>query len=285
MDQTRRIKDAEEVALIESIASLAQRGYQKLKGFIRPGVSEREIQIEYESEVLRAGAHSLPYDTIVGAGTNAAILHAIPTSKRIADGELVLIDAGADVFDYCVDITRVFPANGNFSPQQSEIYSLVKEAQRKAIEHCRIGNEWHQVHAAAARVIADGLRKLKILNGEVDGLLETGAISVFFPHGVGHLVGLRVRDTGQEENLQPKHYYGVRIRVDLKLEENHLVTAEPGCYFIEALLSDSETRAKYKDQVNWTEAERWKSFGGVRIEDDVLITKTEPRVLTAIVEK
>ncbi len=284
-DKCRRLKDPEEVNLIRSIASMANAGYKKIETFIRPGVTEREIQIEYEAEVFRQGAQGMPYDTIVGSGTNAAVLHAIPTHKKVKDDELVLIDAGAHVDDYCVDITRVFPASRKFSSQQQALYDLVLKSQKSAIEKCVIGTEWNQVHSLTAQVIAEGLVSLGVMKGSVTSILETGAISLFYPHGVGHLVGLRVRDTGQEENIDPKFYNGVRIRVDLVLQENMLITVEPGCYFIKTILNDTAKRTQFKDFVNWNELDKWLSIGGVRIEDDILITKGSPDNLTSVVKK
>lgn len=285
MDFTRRIKDEAEVELILEAARIANRGYQHIKKLIAPGVSEKMIQIEFESEIQRNGAHKVPYDTIVGAGSRSGILHAIPTMNKIKTGDLVLVDAGADLFDYCVDITRVFPASGIFSEQQQSIYAIVLEAQRKAIALARHGVDWKDVHYKSAGVIADGLKHLNILKGEVDSILGSGAISVFYPHGVGHLVGLRVRDTGCEENKLPQKYCGVTLRVDLKIQEHYILTVEPGCYFIPALFNDQKIRTQYKDLINWSELEKWKDFGGVRIEDDILITKSDPRNLTEIVAK
>lgn len=284
-DQCRRLKDPDEVKLVRSLAGMANAGYEKIKSFLRPGVTEREIQIEYEAEVFRKGAHGMPYDTIVGSGSNAAVLHAIPTYKKVQDGELVLIDAGAHIDDYCVDITRVYPVNGKFSSQQQALYDLVLSAQKKGIEKCVVGTPWNQVHTATARVISEGLVAMNIMKGSVDSILETGAISMFYPHGVGHLVGLRVRDTGHEENRNPRVYNGARIRVDLKLQENILITVEPGCYFIKTLLNDSANREKYKDYINFSEVDKWMNVGGVRIEDDILITKGSPENLTAVVAK
>jgi Xaa-Pro aminopeptidase len=281
----RRIKDEHEIQMILQIADMANAGYKKIKSFIRPGVTEREIQIEYEAEVYRHGAQTMPYGTIVGSGINSAVLHAVPTAKKVEQGDMVLIDAGADVFDYCVDITRVLPASGQFSPMQKSLYDIVKKAQDKVFEKSRIGTQWHDVHIASARVIAEGLKSLNIITGEIDSVLETGAISVFYPHGVGHLVGLRVRDVGCPENKNPKKYCGANLRVDLELKENFLITAEPGCYFIKALIDDAENRTNFKDFINWTEVEKWKGIGGVRIEDDILITQGAPRNLTAVVEK
>ncbi len=284
-DQCRRIKDADEVKLVRELAEIANKGYEKIRSFIRPGVTERAIQIEFEAEIQRHGAHGTPYDSIVGSGSNAAVLHAIPTLKKVQDGELVLIDAGAQINDYCVDITRVYPASGKFSSQQQALYDLVLSAQTQAIDKSRIGVEWNQIHRLTAKVIAEGLVSMGIMKGNIDTLLDTGAIAVFYPHGVGHLVGLRVRDTGHEENLNPKVYAGARVRVDFPLKENMLITVEPGCYFIKTLINDVTNREKYKDLINFAEAEKWLNVGGVRIEDDILISQGAAANLTSVVSK
>lgn len=281
----RRKKDAEEADLVRKLAGIANAGYAKLKTSIRPGMSERQIQLDYETAVLYAGSEKFPYDSIVGTGSNSAVLHAIPTSRIVKEGEHVLIDAGADLHDYCVDITRIFPANGKRSERLSAIYNLVLKAQLESIAMCVPGTSWRDVHLKSAHVMAQGLRDLNLLNVSPDEALASNAISVFFPHGVGHMVGLRVRDVGGPYNPNPKKYAGARLRVDMQLEENHLMTIEPGLYFIEALLRDSETRRTYGDQVNWQEAEKWLDFGGVRIEDDILVTSRGPDNLTAVVEK
>jgi len=285
VDQVRRSKDPEEIALIEQLAKMALAGYQRVTQILRPGVTEREIQLEYEMAVFQAGADSMPYGSIVGSGTNSAILHAIPTSRKVLENEIILIDAGAALNDYCVDITRIFTANGKMSTQQKELYDLVLKAQTECIEICQRGVAWNQVHEKAARIIAQGLIDWKIFNGSVDSCLQSEAISLFFPHGVGHLVGLRVRDAGHEENKNPKKYFGARLRVDLTLEENMLITVEPGCYFIKELLHNPGNQEKFKTLINFNEAEKWLPVGGVRIEDDILITNSKPRNLTDGVPK
>lgn len=270
---------------MRKLAGIANEGYKKVSQFMAPGVTERQIQIEYESAVLRAGSERMPYGSIVGTGTNAAILHASPSSRVVQAGELVLIDAGADIEDYCVDITRVFPATGEMNDRQKKIYQTVMKAQTASIALCRPGVEWKDVHLASAREIALGLIDLGILKCSVDEALESNAISVFFPHGVGHMVGLRVRDVGGPFNPNPKSYAGARLRVDMKLRAGHLMTVEPGCYFIEALINDAGTREAFKSQINWNEAVKWLDFGGVRIEDDILVTTSGPDNLTQIVTK
>lgn len=283
-NEVRRVKDAAEIQLVRKIAGIAAEGYKKLPAFIRPGVSERDIQIEYETAVLKAGSEKFPYDTIVGTGTNAAVLHAIPTPRIVQQGEMVLIDAGADIQDYCVDITRVY-SSGTFSTQQKALYDIVLKAQTESIALCKPGTQWKDVHLMSARVIAQGLKDLNILNCSAEEALSNNAIAVFFPHGVGHMVGLRVRDVGGKYNPNPNKYAGARLRVDLPLREGYLMTVEPGCYFINALLNDSETRATFRSEINWTEVDKWMNVGGVRLEDDIHVTSGGPENLTEMIPK
>jgi Xaa-Pro dipeptidase len=285
LDQTRRRKDAAEVALIGKVAEIAKASFQKIGQVLLPGITEKEIQLAYESAVFRSGSLTLPYETIVGSGKNSAILHAVPTQRVVQENEFVLIDAGAEILDYCVDITRVFPSSENISSQHEALYRLVLQAHAECIAMAKPGVMWRDVHLHAAKVLTEGLLQLGILKGKVDTLMDKEVISLFFPHGVGHLVGLGVRDTGQMENIQPKTYAGARLRVDIELEEDHLVTVEPGCYFIASLLDHSETKAKYWNDISWSEVEKWKHIGGVRIEDNILITKDGNVNLTDIVAK
>ena len=285
LDQTRRIKDASEVRLVRDLAGIAAQGYRKIREVLRPGITEKDIQLAYKDEIYRRGAHTTPYDSIVGSGPNAAVLHALPTRKVIKEGELVLVDAGADQFDYCVDITRTFASSGNISQRHRDLYALVLRAYTECVAMSKSGVWWRDVHMHAARVISEGLLGLGILKGSLDTVLEREVASVFFPHGVGHLVGLRVRDTGHEENLNPKTYFGARLRVDIQLEENMLLTVEPGCYFIPALLEASDVQSKFRDEINWEELKHWKDIGGVRIEDNILIKQGGNENLTEDVPK
>lgn len=285
LDQTRRVKDAAEVRLIRSIADIAHAGYRAITETLRPGITEKDLHMAYESAIFRAGAQTVPYESIVGSGRNAAILHALPTGKVIGEKELVLVDAGADVYDYCVDITRTYGSSPGLDERQKALYALVLQVQLACIDACRAGAWWRDVHNTAARMFTEGLRTLGLLQGPLDTLLEKEVVSLFFPHGLGHLVGLRVRDTGHAENLQPKTYFGARLRVDIQLEPGHLITVEPGLYFIDALLNDPEKQAQYRNEVNWSELEHWKPLGGVRIEDNILVTEDAPDNLTSVIDK
>ena len=285
LDQVRRRKDKAEVELFKKLTQIAIHGYNKIEQVLRPGITEKDLHVAYEGEIFTRGAHGVPYETIVGSGTNSAILHALPTHKVIQEGEYVLVDAGAEIYDYCVDITRMFPASDNMSQQHKDLYQLVLKAHAECIAMSKPGVMWRDVHLHGARVLTEGLLSLGILKGNADTLFEKEVSSVFFPHGLGHLVGLRVRDAGHEENVNPRMYAGARLRVDIALEEGHFITVEPGCYFIPALLDHPNMRDKYRDDINWDEVNKWKHIGGVRIEDDILITANGNDNLTIDVGK
>lgn len=286
IDGVRRRKDAAEVALIERAAAATAAGHAKAREAIRPGISERRIRVEMEAEMFRHGAESVAFDTIVGAGTHAAVLHFAPGARTVKPDDLVLIDAGAAVAGYAADVTRTYPAGDRFTPRQQAIYDLVLAAQLNAISTCRKDVEWHEVHRAAAGVIAQGLRDLGILKGKTEDLLEGGAVSLFLPHGVGHMVGLGVRDVGgRAAGREVSVYCGIRMRLDLPLEEDFLMTVEPGVYFVPALLDDPGRRERFTGMVDWDALAPWRPVGGVRIEDNVLITAAEPRILTSDIPK
>ena len=283
----RRPKDAIELQRMRRAAIATESGFKALRDGIRPGATERGIQIELEAEFFRAGGSGTAYDTIVASGSNTAVLHFLPTARVIGAGDLVLVDAGAECEGYACDVTRTYPAGDRFRPEQGEIYAVVLEAQENAIARCRAGVEYRDIHMEAAADLARGLKEFGILRGEVDSLVEGGAIALFFPHGIGHMVGLGVRDAsgylpGRERSDKP----GLRfLRVDLPLEPGYAVTIEPGIYFIPALLNDAGRRERYRDEVDWERVGRMADFGGIRIEDDVLVTGGDPEVLTAAIPK
>ncbi len=201
--------------------------------------------------------------------------------------DVVLIDAGGAVRGYTADVTRTYPASGKFTAEAQAINDVVLAGQLAAIQKCRAGVEWHDVHRAAARELAAGLAHLGILRVSPDAACESEAIALFFPHGIGHMVGLGVRDVGGRApgREEGRMCCGAKVRVDLPIRENFLMTVEPGLYFVPALLDDSERSAKFHDAVNWDSLDRWRPVGGVRIEDNVLITSGDPVVLTQEIPK
>ena len=287
LDAVRRRKDSAEIELLGRAVRATAAGHAKARQVIQPGISERRIQIELEAEMFRHGADAVGYGTIVGVGSHAAVLNFDPGDRVVSADDLALIDAGGAISGYTADVTRTYPAEDRFTPRQQAIYDIVLAAESEGISKCRIGTEWHNVHRAAASVIARGLRDLGILKGEVDGLLDSGAIALFFPHGIGHTTGLGVRDVGGRapgrDKVQP--CCGVRVRIDFPLAENFLMTVEPGIYFVPAILDDPAKRERFRDSVAWESLDAWRLVGGVRIEDNVLITASGPRVITAEIPK
>jgi Xaa-Pro aminopeptidase len=282
LNHVRREKDAVELERMREAERATRAGFAAVAPLIEPGRSERELQVEIEAAFLRNGADSLAYETIVGGGPNSAVLHFPPTSRRLADGELVLIDAGAEYRGYASDVTRTYPASGELTAEQREVYAIVETAGERATELCAAGTEWRDVHDSAALVVARGLVELGLLRGDPEGLVERRSYALFFPHGVGHMVGLGIRDAGEIlRGREDRDNEFPHLRIDLPLRPGHVVTVEPGIYFVPALLEDPELRDEHRDAVDWDRAEGMLGFGGIRIENNVLITDDGHEVLTA----
>jgi len=224
---------------------------------VQPGDFEYVLEAELEHEFRRRGM-GVAYGSIVGGGDNACILHYVNNDQPLHDGELVLIDAGAEYQGYAADITRTFPINGRFNDAQQAIYQVVLDAQLAAIEKCTTGHCWNDPHAAAVRVLTMGLVELGLLTGDVENLIETGAYKPYYMHRTGHWLGLDVHDVGDYKiDGQWRPFVAGMV-----------LTVEPGLY-----ISPS-------DQIDPC----WWNIG-VRIEDDVLITTGAPEVLTHGVPK
>lgn len=283
----RRPKDAHEAALVRRAAAATAPGYAKLKSLLRPGVTERALQIELEAEFFRHGGTRPGYGTIVGSGPNSAILHFEPSSRAARAGDFVLVDAGAEVDRYMADVTRTYVV-GEPTAFQRDLYQIVLAAEEQAITRCIPGAEWKDLHLRAAVEMTAGLVSLGVLRGAPESLVEQEAHTLFFPHGLGHMVGLGVRDgSGLEPGRTKDPRPSLRtLRMDLPLAPGYLVTVEPGLYFIPALLNDPARRTRFKDCVNWPLVEQHLHLGGVRIEDNLLISATgAPENLTAAIPK
>lgn len=287
LTQARRPKDEEELGRMRKAAAATAVGFETAAGLIRPGLSERAVQIELEAQFFHQGAERTAYGTIVGSGPNSAVLHFAPTRRELLPGEVVLIDAGAECQGYAADVTRTYPVDGEFSPEMKDLYQVVLETEERGIRMCRAGIEYRDVHLSATLDIARGLVDMGILRGDPESLVERDAPALFFPHGIGHMVGLGVRDaSGYAPGRSRSDRPGLRfLRVDLPLEPGYVMTIEPGVYFIPALLEDSKLRERHRDDVNWSRVDGMLDCGGIRIEDDVLVTDGEPEILTAAIPK
>lgn len=283
----RRPKEPGEIDLMRRCAAAATAGYAKIQPLLKPGVSERTLQIELEAEFFRHGAQTTGYDSIVGVGAQSAVFHGSPSPGRVAkDGDFILIDAGPQLDRYVIDVTRTYVA-GKPTAFQRDLYQVVLNAEVRAIGRCRPGAEWKDIHFAAAVDLLGGLVAMGVMKGDPAALVEQGAHMLFFPHGIGHMLGLGVRDAG---GLEPGRTKDPRpclrnLRQDLILRPGYIVTIEPGIYFIPALLNDPGRREKFRDCVNWPLAEKHLGLGGVRLEDNILVTAGAPDNLTAAIPK
>ena len=281
----RRPKDAHEIALLRRASEATAVGFKALVQALKPGVSERALQVELELGFLRAGGDRTGYSSIVGIGSNSGVLHFTPSARQAKPGDVVLVDAGAEVGRYTADVTRTYRLPGGDDGFFRSLHALVLAVERKAIDGCRPGAEWRDLHLAASLQIAEGLVSLGLLVGSAESLVERDTHALFFPHGLGHMVGLGVRDAsgylpGRARSNRP----GLSmLRTDLPLEKGYVMTVEPGIYFIPALIQDPALRERHRDAVRWDRVDALLEFGGIRIEDDVLVTDDEPDVLTAAI--
>jgi len=253
--EQRLVKDKHEIVALENAASIAAAGHLRAMREAAPGMMEYELQAELESEFRRRGSKRNGYDSIVASGKNACILHYVSNSRRMRGGDVVLLDAGAEADYYTADITRCFPVSGAFSEPQAEVYGVVLRAQKAAIRSVRSGRAWNAPHRAAVRAIVDGLIALKVLRGKRDALIKKEAYRRWFMHGTSHWLGMDVHDAGGyfDANGKPR-----------RLKPGMVLTIEPGLYFG---ASDRRVPKRYRGI-------------GIRIEDDVLVTRGRPRVLT-----
>jgi len=285
--ELRRAKDALELDRMTRAVDAAVAGHFAAWRVARHGLSERALQIEMEAEFFRQGGARTAYGSIVGSGPNSAILHGTPGERIMSDGELVLIDAGAEIEGYASDVTRTFPVSAGFTGIQRDLYDVVLASQEQAIASAGPGVEYKSLHLAASATIARGLVDAGILVGSPDDLVAADAHALFFPHGLGHMLGLSTHDCGGYlEGRVPEDRFGLAyLRADLPLAPGYVVTIEPGVYFVPALLTDPQRRERYREMVNWQMVDGMLDFGGIRIEDDVRVTEDGCVVMSAALPK
>ncbi len=248
----RLYKSRAEISAMRRSAKIAVSAHTRAMTRVQPGMFEYEVEAEYVHEFRRHNAADC-YIPIVGTGANTCTLHYVDNNAQLADGDLLLVDAGCEYDYYASDITRTFPVNGKFTPEQRAIYEIVLEAQLAAIEMTRIGNHWNDPHDAAVRVITRGLKKAGLLEGSLPRLIRQGAYREYFMHRTGHWIGMDVHDVGD-----------YKVGDEWRLFESGMVTTvEPGIY----IPASRKVPA------------RWRNIG-VRIEDDVAVTNSGPDVLS-----
>ncbi len=276
LDEMRAVKTPGEISLLRKASEVSGLAHRAAMRLARAGLYEYEVQAAFEAECLRRGLKYLGYPSIVAAGKNAAVLHYQDNDAVLKAGDLLLIDAAAEADGYSADITRTFPIGRRFGSRQRDIYALVLEAQKSSIDKARPGLLAAELHLHSMRVIARGLKDLGILRGDESALVEGGATRLFYPHGIGHMLGLDVHDSlgGRKRSLP--NPTKVPVRFNARLEPNFVVTVEPGVYFHHAILSDPKIRRRYRSFVDFDKASEFLEVGGVRIEDDVVVQPAGP---------
>jgi len=255
----RLFKSGEELKIMRKVAAISTQAHRRAMQTAKPGLFEYELDAEIMHQFLRSGCAAPAYNSIVGSGANACILHYVENSRQMQDGDLVLIDAGGELDHYAADITRTFPVNGRFSPEQKAIYELVLQSQLAAIDIVKPGMHWNSAHEVVVEVLTRGLIELGLLQGSVEECIRTESYRQFFMHRTGHWLGMDVHDVGD-------------YKVDgnwRELEPGMVMTVEPGLYIAPDCL---------------TVDPKWRGIG-VRIEDDVLVTRTGHEVLTQAAPK
>lgn len=259
LHEMRLFKDRQEISLMRRAATISAAAHKRAMSRCRPGLMEFQLEAEITHEFMYQGCREPAYPSIVGGGNNACTLHYTTNNAELQDGDLVLIDAGAEYRGYASDITRTFPVNGRFSPAQKALYELVLKAQLAAIDKVRPGNHWNDPHMAAVRVLTRGLIKLDILKGEYRTLMKNAGYRRFYMHRTGHWLGMDVHDVGD-------------YKIDgiwRQLEPGMVLTVEPGLY----IPMDSRGVAR-----------KWWGIG-IRIEDDVLVTRNGCDILSKAAPK
>lgn len=284
--EQRSIKSEDELREIEYAIDISYEMYTTAMKLAKPGLKEREIYGKLNGIANSMGSGvSFP----VICSVHGETLHNHHYENTMKDGDLLLIDSGAEsLLHYASDITRTFPVNGKFTEEQKDIYNIVLNSQLKAIDSIKPGVKFREVHLIASEVIAEGLRDIGLMKGDPKEAVKQGAHALFFPHGLGHAMGLDVHDleglgenlVGYDKDTQRSEQFGLSaLRFGKELQPGNVLTVEPGIYFIPELIEMWKAENKLADFINYDKVEKYKNFGGIRIEDDIVVTESSCRVL------
>ena len=282
----RATKSAEEIAYIEAACDVGYVMHTTAQMLIKPGVTERFVAGQVDG-IARSLAQGNSFGTIFSQ--HGEIMHGAPSDAALEDGRLVLCDAGCELNDYCSDHTRTMPVNGRFTQRQKEIYSIVEECHDYVLEVAKPGVKYQDVHFAVCRTMTERLKELGLMKGDTEEAVRAGAHAMFLPHGLGHMMGMDVHDmeglgqiyVGFDDETRPNlEQFGTNcLRMGRRLEPGFVVTDEPGIYFIPHLIDLWRKEQHCAEFLNFDKLEEYKDFGGIRIEDDLLITEDGCRFL------
>ncbi|HDL18716.1 MAG TPA: aminopeptidase P family protein [Bacteroidetes bacterium] len=284
--EQRLIKSEAEVVEIEKALDISYEMYQLVLKLAKPGIYEKEIAGAMEGLVLARGS-AISFPIILSI--HGEVLHGHSHENLMNEGDIFICDSGAESpLHYASDITRTFPVGEKFTEVQKDVYNVVLQAHDEAITMMKPGISFKEVHLHAAKVIAAGMKNLGFMKGNSDDAIAAGAHALFFPHGLGHAMGLDVHDmeglgeyyVGYNDKVKRSDQFGLAyLRFAKKLEPGHVMTIEPGIYFMPELVQQWKSQDKHTDFINYDKVEAALGFGGIRIEDDVLVTETGHKVL------
>ncbi len=288
----RSIKEKIEIDEIENAVDIAYEMHVTAMKMCKPGIREQEIFGTLEGIALsKGGGTSFP----IILSINGQTLHNHAHGNVLKKGKMLVTDAGAETnLHYASDITRTTPVGGKFSTQQKEIYEIVYKANTECIKAMKPGMSNRDTHFMACRIIAEEMKALGLMKGDIDEAVAAGAHTLFMPHGLGHMMGLDVHDMeslgenyiGYNEEVKRSDQFGTAyLRFALPYKPGHVLTIEPGCYFIPELIERWKSEGKYKDFINYSKLDKYMSIGGIRLEDDVLITEKGHKVLGKAIPK
>ena len=276
----RATKEPQEIEAIERACDVGYAMHTTAQLLIRPGITERFVGGQVDG-VARSLAQGVSFATIFTQ--HGEIMHGNPSDAKLEEGRLALCDAGCELNDYCSDNTRTMPVSGRFSQRQLEIYTIVEACHDYVLEVAKPGVKYADVHFAVCRLMTERLKELGLMKGDTDEAVAAGAHAMFLPHGLGHMMGMDVHDmeglgqiyVGFDEETRPNlEQFGTNcLRMGRRLEEGFVVTDEPGIYFIPHLIDLWRKEGHCAEFLNFDKLETYKDFGGIRIEDDLLITK------------
>lgn len=282
----REIKSAEEITQIEDACAIGYQMHTTAMKMCRQGVTERQIAGALEGISLSLGS-GVSFHSIISQ--RGETLHNHDHSGVLKKGSLLLVDAGAEnVNNYCSDSTRTMPVGGKFSPMQRDVYNIVLAANQKAHSLARAGITYQSVHIEAAKVLVEGLKSLGLMKGDVNDAVMAGAVAMYMPHGLGHQMGLDVHDmedlgerfVGYDKVVERSQIDGISsLRMGKTLKTGHVVTVEPGLYFIPALVEKWAAEKRCAEFIDYNKARSYFGFGGIRLEDDIVITDSGCRQL------
>lgn len=283
----RSTKEAQEIEELERASVIGYKMHTTAMRLTKPGLTEKYVAGHVDGTANSYGA-MVSFPTIFSQ--HGEIMHGSPSMAELESGRLVLCDCGGETINnYCSDNTRTFPVNGKFTQRQLEIYSIVEACHDHALDVAKPGVKYMDVHFSVCRLMTDRLKELGLMKGDTEAAVRAGAHAMFLPHGLGHMMGMDVHDmeglgqihVGFDEETRPNlEQFGTNcLRMGRKLEEGFVITDEPGIYFIPALIDEWRAKGLHTDFINYEKLETYKDFGGIRVEDDLLITKDGCRFL------